>query len=137
MEKKKGKLTIVTQVDDGAEQSVSYDAEIDLTAVSAVLRYQDGQSSACIKIDREEVLIERTGDYLISLRLKENEKFPASLGVAGNVGQIFTHTDSIKYAITKTSVLLTMQYSLLFSDTERQRMKIRLHARQNDYLEEK
>lgn len=137
MEKKKGKLTIVTQVDDGAEQSVSYDAEIDLTAVSAVLRYQDEQSSACIKIDREEVFIERTGDYLFSLRLKEKEKLPASLGVGGNVGEIFTYTDSIKYAITKNSLLLTMQYSLLFSGEERQRMKIRLHARQNDHLEEK
>lgn len=130
-------MTIATQVDDEKEQSVSYDADLELNGTSATARYFDGESLSCIKVGKDEVCIERTGDYLFRLRLKEKERVPATLGVGGNVGEIFTYTDFIKYSITKNSLLLSMQYVLLFSGDEKQRMKIRLHARQDETLEEK
>ena len=37
-----GKLTIVTQIDDGAETSATFNAEMDLSPLNAKLVYQDG-----------------------------------------------------------------------------------------------
>lgn len=125
----KAKLTINTQVDDQAETTASYKADMKLTANSAFLSYMDGEAKVTLSLQNGEVYILREGDYTLNLHLVEGQELPATLGILGNEGKIKTQTRSINYSITRDSLLLSIKYALLFSQDEKQEMKLRLIAR--------
>ena len=124
-----GKLTIVTQIDDGAETSATFNVEMDLSPFNAKLFYQDGESSVRIDVNDIGLTIERSGDYGFFLKLKENEETLSQLNVAGSVGDLTTYTEYLRYSIKEKSLLLSVKYSLIFGGGEQQIMKIRLTAR--------
>ena len=124
-----GKLTIVTQIDGGAETSATFNVEMDLSPFNAKLFYQDGESSVRIDVNDIGLTIERSGDYGFFLKLKENKETLSQLNVAGSVGDLTTHTEYLRYSIKEKSLLLSVKYSLVFGGGEQQIMKIRLTAR--------
>ena len=128
---KQGKITIITQVDDGAENSAVFNGEMEFSLTGAILCYQDLESSVRIYLDVEKLTIERSGDYGFFLELKEHENMPAKLNVAGSSGDLTTYTDYLRYSIKEKSLLLSVKYFLVFGGGERQEMKIRLTARLN------
>ena len=126
---KKAKLTINTQVDNASATTASYEAEIELSENSALLRYEEQGAKVTLALKNGEILIDRAGDYTFSLRLAEGKQLPASLGIMGSVGDIQTKTHSIQYSITDNSFLLSIKYALVFAGNETQEMKLRLIAR--------
>jgi uncharacterized beta-barrel protein YwiB (DUF1934 family) len=125
----KARVSIVTQINGEAEQSASFDAELELGITSARLRYVDGASLVNLSLADDEVTIERKGDYTFLLRLKEGERLSSFLGFGDALGEIFTQTHTINYSITKNSLLLSVKYALCFDGGEKQEMKIRLLAK--------
>ena len=126
---KKAKLTINTQVDNASETTASYEAEIELTANTALLRYEEQGAKVTLALENGEISIERVGDYTFSLHLAEGKELPATLGIMGSVGDIKTKTHSIQYSITEKSFLLSIKYALIFAGNEQQEMKLRLLVR--------
>ena len=126
---KKAKLTIHTQVDGQQETTATFDADMQLSLNSAVLSYVDGEAKVTLLLQNGEVSIRREGDYTLNLHLVEGKELPASLGILGNEGRIRTQTKSIQYSMTRESLLLSIKYAILFSEEERQEMKLRLIAR--------
>ena len=126
---KKAKLTINTQVDNASETTASYEAEIELSENSALLRYEEQGAKVTLALKNGEIFIDRAGDYTFSLRLAEGKQLPASLGIMGSVGDIKTKTHSIQYSITEKSFLLSIKYALIFTGREMQEMKLRLLVR--------
>lgn len=129
---KSGKLTIATQIDGGAEKVSSFDAELEIQPLNARIQYVDNGSLVSVQLQKDEVTIERTGEYTFLLRLKEGERLPASLGVLGNVGDLTAYTERLNYSIKtekSESILLIIKYDLLFASGEKQEMKIRLFAK--------
>ena len=124
-----GRLSIVTQVNDEAEKSAIFEADMKLESDSAFLRYYDGGSLVGLWLKNNELTIERRGDYNLFLRLKENEILESSLGFGSSSGRIFAETHALDYSITKTSLLLSVKYALCFDGGEKQEMKIRLIAK--------
>lgn len=126
---KKAKLTINTQVDNASETTASYEAEIELTENTALLRYEEQGAKVTLVLKNGEIFIDRAGDYTFSLHLAEGQELPASLGILGSVGDIKTKTNSIQYSITERSFLLSIKYALIFTGNEKQEMKLRLIVR--------
>lgn len=65
-------LRIVTSA-DGEESVFSQYAEMELTPLSAVLRYTQGAGRVFLRVSREGVLVEREGDYALKLYLSEGQ----------------------------------------------------------------
>lgn len=124
-----GKLTIATQIDEGAETSTVYDGIVEFSSNGAKLYYQDDGASVAITIDGKNLTIERSGDYGFCLRLQEGAETLSQLNVAGSVGELATKTEYLRYSVKESSLLLSVKYSLIFVGGERQIMKIRLMAR--------
>ena len=59
----KGKLTIVTQIDDGEETFATFDGEMSFSPLNANVYYNDGEASVKIALDSQKMTIERSGDY--------------------------------------------------------------------------
>ena len=125
----KAKLTVTTKIDNEAENSAVYDAEMELNVVSAVLWYRENQSNVQLTLKDNELFIERTGDYNFKLRLRESQILPASLGFGDSCGEIFLQTHDLKFSITNSSLLLSTEYDLCFSGEEKQKMKLRIYAK--------
>jgi uncharacterized beta-barrel protein YwiB (DUF1934 family) len=111
------------------ETSAVFNAEMNLSPLQANLFYKDAESFVCIDINGDGLTIDRSGDYGFVLNLKEKEETISQLNVAGSVGDLVTYTESLRYSIKETSLLLSVKYSLIFGGGERQIMKIRLTAR--------
>lgn len=123
---KKCFLTIVSAV-DGKENTFSYEAELKLSASSAVLRYgeEGGETELCF--EKGEARIERKGDYGLSLCLKEGKRTAGTLSVAGSDGKIEVQAARVGYFIGKNSLLAFLKYSMLF-ENEIQEMSLRIKA---------
>jgi hypothetical protein len=131
VELKQGKITIITQVDEGVETSSVFSGEMGLLPTEARIVYRDGESSVRIQLNLDTLTIERSGDYGFFLELKEGELLPAKLNVAGSEGTLTAGTEYLRYSIKEKSLLLSVKYALVFVGGERQEMKIRLTARLN------
>ncbi len=131
---KKCFLTIASAV-DGKENTFSYEAELELSASSAVLRYMEEGGETELRFEKGEAQIERRGDYGLSLRLKEGERTRGTLSVAGADGEIEVQAARVGYSIGKNSLLASLKYSMLF-ENEIQEMSLRMKA-SCDYSEEK
>ncbi len=127
-------LTISTTV-DGEESRLSCNAEMECTALSAVLRYRDENAEVSIFVNGSEAVVDRKGDYGLYLPLKESERTVGTLSVMGNEGSVEIFTDRLAYSIRKNTLLMQLQYTLYFG-SEKQEMRLRIHAKQN-YSEEK
>ena len=73
-------LRIVTSA-DGEESVFSQYAEMELTPLSAVLRYTQGDGRVFLRVSREGVLVEREGDYALKLYLSEGQTTAGVLGL--------------------------------------------------------
>ena len=121
------RLTITTAV-DGRETELSCEGELSLSVCAATLRYQQDGANVSLVLDGETAKIERIGDYSLRLFLKSGEKTDGALILGGNEGGIQVFTHRITYSASKNSLLLSMQYDLLF-ETDKQEMKLRILAR--------
>lgn len=123
---KKGFLTIASAV-DGKENTFTYEAEIELSAFSGVLRYEENGTRVELRFTKDEVRIDRKGDYGLSLCLKEGERTEGTLSVAGADGTIWVRASRVGYSIGKNSILASLKYSMIFKD-EIQEMSLRIKA---------
>lgn len=124
---KKCRITVASSA-DGRENEIVRDGEMEINGLCAKLRYQDGQASVEIAVEKDQAIVTRSGDYDMRLTLRKGEICTGMLGIMGSQGQVFTQTHKLSYSLTERSLLLSAHYDLLFGD-ERQVMKIRLHAR--------
>ena len=72
-------------------------------------------------------MLERRGDYTLSLLLKQGEISNGKLGFGGSVGDIQVKANKVSYSIGKDSLLSSLHYDLIFGE-EKQEMKLRLHV---------
>ena len=119
-------MTIRTTVDQ-VESRFSCKAEMELSSLSALLRYTEENAVVSIEVGKKETLIERRGDYSMRLCLQENTRTQGSLSIGGGEGILEVFTKRIDYSITKNSLLLRLDYTLHFGD-EVQEMALRLKA---------
>ncbi len=124
-----GFLTIVTAV-DGVESRISCKAEMELSPLSAVLRYSDENAIVEMRISGNAVGIKRDGDYSMHLFLEEGKRTKGGIAIAGNVGDLIAETERVVYTVGKNSLLMQLHYTLIFGE-EKQDMRIRLNASQN------
>jgi uncharacterized beta-barrel protein YwiB (DUF1934 family) len=104
-------------------------------SLSAVLRYTQENATITVSLSNGELKIDRTGDYGMSLLLRENESTVGTLSIAGNEGALEVYTERLAYSITKNRLLMQIYYTLNFG-TEKQNMRLRINASQTS-LEEK
>ena len=127
-------LTIVTDV-DGEKTTFSCKAEMELTPLSARLRYMQNTDVTVLSFENQTVTVAREGDYSMRLTLKEGKTLEGKFILNGNEGVFPVQTQKVAYAITEQSLLASLHYKLLF-DGGAQEMKLRLNARET-YSEEK
>ena len=127
-------LTIVTDV-DGEKTTFSSKAEMELTPLSARLRYMQNTDVTVLSFENQTVTVAREGDYSMRLTLKEGKTLEGKFILNGNEGVFPVQTQKVAYAITEKSLLASLHYKLLF-DGGAQEMKLRLNARET-YSEEK
>ena len=120
-------LKIVTVI-DGEESIFSKEAEMELFPQSAKLRYFENGGRVSLCISDGQVAVEREGDYILRLLLKEGGRNRGIIGLPGAEGEVETITHKIGFAIKKNSLLMSMKYTLLF-DSGKQEMHLRLVAR--------
>lgn len=124
-----GFLTIVTTV-DGTQSRFSCKAEMEWDSLSAVLRYAQENATITVSLKNGELKIDRTGDYGMSLLLRENESTAGTLSVAGSEGALEAYTERLAYSIAKNRLLMQIYYTLNFG-TEKQNMRLRINASKN------
>lgn len=123
-------LSITTTV-DGQETKIDRLGKIDFSNSEVVLSYCEENAKVHLRIANGQVFIERLGDYSLCLHLYEGTTTKGTLGFSGTEGEIEVKTTRVGYSIGKDSVLLRLQYDLLFG-AETQTMKLRLLARVMD-----
>lgn len=120
-------LTITTET-DGKEERFSRDGELYLSPLKTTVCYREENAQVSLSLENNRAIVERKGDYEMSLSLFEGETTEGSLGIAGANGRISTRTHRVAYSTTKEALLLSLHYDVLFG-TEIQRMRLRLYAR--------
>jgi uncharacterized beta-barrel protein YwiB (DUF1934 family) len=123
---KKCRIQIST-ITDGNRQEIVREGEFLLLPRSAVLCYNEDSTQVNIRIDSEKALVERNGDYYLSLRLEKGKTTEGILGIGGNEGKILSQTHELEYRISESMLVLSLVYDLIFGD-ERQKMHLRLLA---------
>ena len=123
---KKCRMQIST-ITDGNRQEISREGEFLLLPRSAVLCYKEDATQVTIRLDGEKALVERIGDYYLSLRLENGKTTEGILGIGGGEGKILSQTHEIEYRISERMLVLSLVYDLIFGE-ERQKMHLRLLA---------
>lgn len=121
-------LTITT-VTDGKETHFTTAAQAEITAINAKIEYMENDTQVLIEVEENTVKIFREGDYTLHLTVQEGVLTQGTLGIGGSNGALSVLGKKVNYSLQKDSLLLSMQYDLLFGD-ERQEMKIRLFAKE-------
>lgn len=121
-------LTIVTSA-DGRESKVVREGEMLLADDRVEIRYKEESAEFCFSFENGTVSVDRRGDYSLRLRLKKGETLAGTLGIGDSVGEVFTKTTRLQYAINGNSVLFVLRYELLTQGGEPQKMKIRIFAK--------
>lgn len=127
MEMQQCKITLITSV-DGEETQVTRTGSALLSVSNATVFYREENAEITLGFEKNQVRIERRGDYALSLCLKEGETGNGKLGVSGALGDIRTHAKKISYSIGENSLLALLHYDLIFG-AERQEMKLRLYVK--------
>lgn len=121
------RLSITTQA-NGEENGIIRKGKILLSPLSAQINYCEENAEVCLKLQNNRAIIERVGDYTLSLLLEEGKQTEGKIGIAGSMGNVGVYTHRVSYSSSKDSVLLSLHYDLLFGE-EKQVMKLRLLAR--------
>ena len=131
----KGTVNIVTTT-DGKASEISRRAECTFGLNSARICYREESASVQVILQDGCVDILRKGDYGMSLHLVEGETSAGTLEMGGKAGELCIAVDRIGYSVTAKSLLLKLQYAILFGEEEKQEINLRLYAR-GDNSEEK
>ena len=121
-------LDIVTAV-DGQETQKTWDAICDFGTTSVAIEYRDEQSLVKMLIKDGRAEIERKGDYGLTMSFEEGKATKVILEIAGNVGEISAETYRLGYLLSEKSCMVHLHYALIFSETEKQEINLRLHAK--------
>ena len=124
----KATLHIVTTA-EGQENQVTREATCELGVDFAKIYYQDEQAFVQVTIEKGKVEIFREGDYGMKMLFQEKVATPVTLEIGGSVGEITAETYRLGYLISDTSCLLHLHYALVFSESEKQEINLRLHAK--------
>ena len=124
---KQCKLTITSAV-DGEENSVLRVGEMQLSPLSAQITYREEEAIVHLRLQNNRAWIEREGDYKLFLPLEQDKLCKGSIGILGTEGNVEVFTHKIAYSIGKDSLLLSLQYQLIFGE-EKQEMKLRILSR--------
>ncbi len=122
-------LTIIT-ITDGKESRIRRSAEMELSPLSALLRYNDDGALVQVQIKDGKIFLSRTGDYSLSLILDEGKTTRGTLGIGGSNGEIFVQSERVGFSIGEKSFLANLKYTLDFGQ-EKQKMQLRLNARES------
>ena len=124
----KATLDIITAV-DGQETKKTWDAICEFGTTDVNIEYRDEQALVKMLIKHGRVEIERKGDYGLTMSFEEGKPTKVILEIAGNVGEIDAETYRLGYLISEKSCMLQLHYALIFSETEKQEINLRLHAK--------
>ena len=92
------------------------------------LFYADENSNVCIRIEKSDVLIRRTGDYELLLPLQNGKKTVGKIGLGGTQGDVEISTKKTACDISATGGEFSAEYALHFG-AELQRMKLRVKVK--------
>lgn len=120
------KFTIISKA-DGKETKSVRKGKIEITADEIRLAYAEDNAYVTIILQDGRAKVHREGDYALVLDLKNGEICDGELGLGGSVGTIRTKTRNVSYSLKEKSLLLTLQYDLLFGDGA-QKMSLRIRA---------
>ena len=123
----KCKFTIWTTA-DGQTSVLEREGEMSLAREEIRLRYREENAFVELSVQGESAQIAREGDYSLRLNLKRGEKLDGALGFGDGQGKIETFARKIEYSVSRDSLLLRLEYDLLFGE-EKQEMKLRLISR--------
>ena len=121
------KITLTTSV-DGKETQIVRKGNAFLSLSRSLVRYVEDSAEFSLIFEKDSVKIERRGDYVLSLLLKEGEISEGTLGFDGAVGGMYVHAHKVTYSVGKDSLLASLHYDLIFGE-ERQEMKLRLYVK--------
>ena len=121
------KFTITTAV-DGEISTVVKSGRMNILDDRFILYYQEEGANVCIVLQKNEAVIDRQGDYLLHLPLQQGEMSVGSIGLGGSDGKISIQTHSVKYSQDRNLFKLSLRYDLIFSEEERQKMRLNLRA---------
>lgn len=124
------KITLTTSA-DGKETQIIRNGKALLSLAETIVVYREENAEITLTFKRAGVKIERRGDYDLSLSLEQDKTTEGTLGLGGSVGGIRAHAHKISYSIGKDSLLAFLHYALIFDD-ERQEMKLRLYAKEDE-----
>lgn len=130
----KCKFTIWTTV-DGQTSVLEREGEMSLAREEVRLCYREENAFVTLSVQGEYAQISREGDYSMRLELKRGETLDGTLGIGGGQGKIQAYAHKINYSITKDSLLLLLEYDLLFGE-EKQKMKLRMLSRYEGFDED-
>jgi uncharacterized beta-barrel protein YwiB (DUF1934 family) len=123
----KCKFTIWTTADN---QTSVFEGEGEMSLAREEVRvcYREKNAFVRLLVQGESAQIFREGDYSLHLDLKRGETRNGALGLGEGQGLIQAFTHKINYSVSKDSLLLLLEYDLLFGE-EKQEMKLRLLSR--------
>ena len=121
------KITLTTSA-DGKETQITRQGSVSLSLSKSLVRYQEENAAFTLVFEKDSVRLERSGDYALSLLLKEGEYSDGTLGLDGANGKIRVYAHKISYSTSKDSLLAALHYDLIFGE-ERQEMKLRLFVK--------
>ncbi len=120
-------VTIATQADE-RKSNVVRNGRIEITSTKVTLAYTEETAETLLVFDKNNVAIERKGDYTMRLSMQKGETRNGVIGIGGNEGEVQTKTSRLAYTLSDTSFMLSLHYDLIIGG-ETQKMRIRLFAK--------
>ena len=121
------KFIILTSA-DGQERTTIKQGEIDISEGFVFLRYQEEGVLVEVHLQKGKATIVRRGDYSLLLPLEQGKQTEGRLGIAGSDGKIALQTHNVKYSQEGKLFKLSLRYDLIFSQEERQKMRLNLRT---------
>ncbi len=120
------RLTIATTV-DGRETTIRRMGKIQIADEESVLIYEEESAQVRILLRKKSAVVERKGDYSLSLHLIEGVRNVATMFIAGSTGEIPVETYKVDRIREGNFLTVELCYRLFFGE-ESQDMRIRINA---------